>query len=281
MPALSALVLLPVVTLVLARQPAGARPEYSALVEAAYPVKPGGVIAAAVKNCSLCHVKEGPPTRNVYGTAIKKLLTTEHTRILTSAILHRLDPLDSDGDGFTNLEEFQSDTLPGDPQSRPVEHRQAAPIPQANSAEVGLFSLQATLLARHAQHPVVVHFPIALFMVSLLFDLLGIWKVNRSLTAAASHNLLVAAVSAAGAVVTGLLAWRFAYGGVALKGNLLLHLVLGLCTTLLLWILWWVRRKDRARGLETPGRVYMGLSLIAVGLISLTGHIGGALAGLF
>jgi uncharacterized membrane protein len=33
------------------------------------------------------------------------------------------------------------------------------------------FDLKTALLAKHAQHVVVIHFPIALFMVSALFDL--------------------------------------------------------------------------------------------------------------
>jgi hypothetical protein len=36
---------------------------------------------------------------------------------------------------------------------------------------VNPFDLKAALLAKHAQHVVVIHFPIALFMVSFVFDL--------------------------------------------------------------------------------------------------------------
>jgi len=38
------------------------------------------------------------------------------------------------------------------------------------------FDLKSALLANHAQHVVLVHFPIALFISSVLFDLLAIWK---------------------------------------------------------------------------------------------------------
>ena len=37
------------------------------------------------------------------------------------------------------------------------------------------FDLKAALLAKHAQHPVIIHFPIALFIISVAFDLLAIW----------------------------------------------------------------------------------------------------------
>jgi uncharacterized membrane protein len=36
------------------------------------------------------------------------------------------------------------------------------------------FDLKAALLAKHAQHPVMIHFPIALFITSLAFDFLAI-----------------------------------------------------------------------------------------------------------
>ena len=41
------------------------------------------------------------------------------------------------------------------------------------------FGLKAALLAKHAQHPVVIHFPIALFIISVAFDLLAIWRSNQ------------------------------------------------------------------------------------------------------
>jgi hypothetical protein len=40
------------------------------------------------------------------------------------------------------------------------------------------FDLKAALLAKHAQHPVIIHFPIALFIISVAFDLFGIWRSN-------------------------------------------------------------------------------------------------------
>jgi uncharacterized membrane protein len=38
------------------------------------------------------------------------------------------------------------------------------------------FDLKAALMAGHAQHPVIVHFPIALFIASAVFDILAIWR---------------------------------------------------------------------------------------------------------
>ena len=50
------------------------------------------------------------------------------------------------------------------------------------------FDLKAALLAKHAQHVVVIHFPIALFMVSFAFDLLARWRRDRTLATAAYYN---------------------------------------------------------------------------------------------
>ena len=38
------------------------------------------------------------------------------------------------------------------------------------------YDLKAALMAGHAQHPVIVHFPIALFIASAVFDILAIWR---------------------------------------------------------------------------------------------------------
>ena len=50
---------------------------------------------------------------------------------------------------------------------------------------VNPFDLKSALLAKHAQHVVLVHFPIALFITSFIFDLLAFWTGIRSLSKAA------------------------------------------------------------------------------------------------
>lgn len=82
------------------------------------------------------------------------------------------------------------------------------------------FDLKTALLARHAQHVVIIHFPIALFMSSFAFDLLALWNGSRSLARAAYYNLIAAAVSAPAAVITGVLAWQLQLEGAKLRGNL-------------------------------------------------------------
>ena len=70
------------------------------------------------------------------------------------------------------------------------------------------FDLKAVLLARHAQHVVLIHFPIALFLVSVAFDFLAQWWRKAAFAAAAYYNLTVAAFASIPAVATGLMAWQ-------------------------------------------------------------------------
>lgn len=100
------------------------------------------------------------------------------------------------------------------------------------------FDPKAALLARHAQHMVLIHFPIALFIASVAFDLLAQWTKRRGLEDAAYYNLLLAAISTLPVVATGILAWQFALEGQKLKGILLLHLVLACVSTVLIWLVW-------------------------------------------
>jgi uncharacterized membrane protein len=140
------------------------------------------------------------------------------------------------------------------------------------------FDLKSALLAKHAQHVVLIHFPIALFISSVVFDLLAMWKGSRSLAKAAYYNLIGAAITALAAVGTGVLAWQLQLEGERLRGNLRLHLGLGASSAVLIWLLaWWRTRQEQADGRLAIG--YWTLSFIAVLVVALTGHIGGILSG--
>ena len=85
------------------------------------------------------------------------------------------------------------------------------------------FDLKSALLAGHAQHPVIIHFPIALFIASVVFELLAVWRKQPLFASVAYYNLLGAALTLPLAIATGLGAWQWQLEGAALKGNLLLH----------------------------------------------------------
>jgi len=144
---------------------------------------------------------------------------------------------------------------------------------------VNPFDIKSALLARHAQHVVLIHFPIALFMAAVAFDFLAMRNRSRLLAAATCYNLLVAAAASLPVLVTGILAWRWQLEGQRLQGVLLLHLVMGVASTVLIWLVWWIHRRA-ARSPEPSLPAYRWpLQIIAVVIIWLTAHLGGILSG--
>lgn len=140
------------------------------------------------------------------------------------------------------------------------------------------FDPRTLFLARHAQHVVLIHFPIALLLAGVGFDLLSQWKENALLAGAAYYNLLVAALSTPFVLGSGILAWRWQLEGARLKGNLLSHLVLGVTSTILIWLVWWIHHRARRNSGRLPGGRWP-LELLAAMCIAVTGHLGGFLSG--
>jgi uncharacterized membrane protein len=141
------------------------------------------------------------------------------------------------------------------------------------------FDLKSALLAKHAQHVVLVHFPIALFISSFVFDLLAIWTGSRPLARAAYYNLIGAAITAVAAVATGVLAWQLQLEGERLRGNLRLHLGLGASAAVLIWLLTWWRRSQERQHTGSLAVGYWAVAFLAVLIVALTGHLGGILSG--
>jgi len=144
---------------------------------------------------------------------------------------------------------------------------------------VNPFDLKSALLAKHAQHVVLIHFPIALFLASFAFDLLALWRRDRNLATAAYYNLIAAAVATLPAVATGLLAWHWLYGGKRLRGNLRLHLLLGMISSAMIWVVWWLHFRQRRKPGQRLTVAYLAVEMVAVAVISLTAHLGGILSG--
>jgi hypothetical protein len=94
-------------------RPARAVPGYLSSFEAAYPDATGSRIDA----CGLCHTNV--PKRNAYGTAYAG----------AGHLFAPIESADSDGDGFTNLEEIVALTFPGDASDTPAV--QPSPTPTA------------------------------------------------------------------------------------------------------------------------------------------------------
>jgi uncharacterized membrane protein len=140
------------------------------------------------------------------------------------------------------------------------------------------FDIRSALLAKHAQHVVLIHFPIALCMVGATFDVLSERTKNASLAIVAYYNLLIAAIAAVPTVITGILPWRWALEGARLKGELLFHLLGGIAVALLMLVVAWVHRRSR-RAHVAPPKWRFALEAVTFALLGLTAHLGGFLSG--
>ncbi len=143
---------------------------------------------------------------------------------------------------------------------------------------VNPFDLKTVLLEKHAQHVVLIHFPIALFVAAIAFDLIALGTKRRGLADAAYYNLLAAAISTLPVLVTGLLAWQFQLEGQKLKGILLLHLVLACISTVMIWLVWWVHFRARRRTVYLP-TYRLAVEFLALIIVALTAHLGSFLSG--
>lgn len=141
------------------------------------------------------------------------------------------------------------------------------------------FDIKTVLLARHAQHVVLIHFPIALFIVAVAFDFVAQRKKNRTLAAVAYFNLLLAAISTVPVVATGLAAWQWALEGQKLKGILLMHLVLGCVSSVLIWLVLLIHWRARRWNEASLPKYRLAIEAFAVLIVVLTGHLGGFLSG--
>lgn len=94
----------------------------------------------------------------------------------------------------------------------------------------------------------------------------------------AYYSLLGAAISTLPVLATGILAWQFQLEGQKLKGILLLHLVLACVSSVMIWLVWWVNFRARRRAEALPS-YRLAIEFLAVGVVVLTGHLGGFLSG--
>jgi uncharacterized membrane protein len=141
------------------------------------------------------------------------------------------------------------------------------------------WDIRAALLAKHAQHVVLIHFPIALFIVGVALDAVASFTRRKDVAAASYYNLCLAALASVPAALSGLLAWQWELEGKRLKGILLLHLLLGSASVVLILTTWWVHRKGRPGREEPLPSFRWAVEILGVVLVGLTGHLGGFLSG--
>jgi uncharacterized membrane protein len=140
-------------------------------------------------------------------------------------------------------------------------------------------SLKSVLLAKHAQHVVLIHFPIALFLIGVLFDFAARWRRREALATVAFYNIVVAAIFVVPVMITGFLAWRWQLEGQRLHGLLLFHLIFGCTSGALIMVSAWLqiraRRAPGADGFNYRFPVEFAGALV----VAMTAHLGGFLSG--
>lgn len=126
-------------------------------------------------------------------------------------------------------------------------------------------------------HPLVVHFPIALLLSSVLLYWAGLIWPGKGLDKAAWYTLLLGLAGAAVAVVSGLLAARGVPADSPAMATLTTHRLLGIATLVVFGlqaICAW-----RSKGVYSRGKrvLHTVIQIIGIGLIVATGYYGGEL----
>ena len=129
-------------------------------------------------------------------------------------------------------------------------------------------------------HPLVIHFPIALFSAAILFDLLFLIFNNNDFYAGGWWTMLFALVASAAAIATGIIDDTLIghLGSVYplwLNHGLVQFFSCILFLTLFLW-----RTKDKSIFYDNlKKRVYTATALIGIVILYYGGHLGAELAG--
>jgi uncharacterized membrane protein len=231
--------------------------------------KPKAGTALADAQCTTCHVS--PPKLNRFGQDLKAEMERQHTKAFTAAIWQKLAALDSDQDGASNEAEVAASTLPGDPNSKPAGASQPSPPPVP--AEKPETEWARALHPANAFHPILVHFPIALFFVSLFFDALGTLRKDPALHIAGFYNLAFAMLSALASLATGYLAMTRLH--FPFQGATKAHIILAISTTVLMVILYAIRVHRHEKMGSGARALYLVVGLIGVVTLAFVGHYGG------
>src|SRR3974390_2210334 len=141
------------------------------------------------------------------------------------------------------------------------------------------FDWRSVVLAKHAQHVVLIHFPIALYLAAVGLDALALWFKKPEWGKAAYINLTVAALFPIPTVASGLAAWQWQLEGQRLKGLLLYHLLSASAAVVFIVVSWWLHFRSRRDTTSVPDRARLAIEIVGVFFITLAGHLGGFLSG--
>jgi uncharacterized membrane protein len=125
----------------------------------------------------------------------------------------------------------------------------------------------------HPIHPMLIVFPLGLFVTSLAFDLIALLTSEASLAFAAFYMIGAGVIGGLVAAVFGLIDWLAIPLRTRAKAIGLWH-GLGNVVVLGFFILSWINRREAP---QTPQAAALILSLLGVGLSVITGWLGGEL----
>lgn len=243
-----------------------ATPDYLATFLKTY--ETSGRLKAA--GCAICHTET--PKHNAYGKALNQAMQGARALELTATLLKSVERVDSDGDGASNGDEIEADTLPGNAKSRPIAESSTNEDSTARPATAAPPPVTPSILPKHAYHPQLVHFPVALFLFGGVLDLFGLWRRRADVRKAAIWNMTAGAIATALAIPTGFFAASFSGYTLEAGSAVVNHLLFAIGATVLMTglVAWRARR-------EPEGLGYVLLLLLTAALVGWAGHLGGGL----
>ena len=128
-----------------------AKPPFLKVFMETYKIRPNSPLGKA--KCLACHLPPAPPKRNSYGLDVQDAMESAHARMLTAEILKAVEKKDSDGDGFTNLEEIRAGTLPNDRKSKPAKRGKstAATVEPSTLAAISMIPFAVLVLGSRSK----------------------------------------------------------------------------------------------------------------------------------
>lgn len=197
--------------------------------------------------CTVCHTV--PPKFNLYGKSVSEALNNTEDGLVTVALLKKLEDLDADGDGVSNITEIKQGSEPGNEASKAAVKQMGTGFGES--------------VPKHSFHPALVHFPVALIAFAAFFEFWGRRKKMDAMRQASHWNLAAGLLLSVVTIATGIAAWL--RGGFTLEGNLLFHLILASASVIISFVAYLQRQKPSYL-------LIVGLGAI---LVLAAGHWGG------
>ena len=129
----------------------------------------------------------------------------------------------------------------------------------------------------HPIHPMVVHFPIALLITSVVFDFLAMRWRHKSFQDAGFYTLIAGLLGAAVAVLTGAMAEEVAEDKGIPESVLEIHEALGYATLLFFIGLLALRLLMRWKLIKEIPALYLAMGVAGIMILSAAGYFGGSL----